>query len=530
MNRRFITLEQLKSVASALLAKINQKPDSSSLSDVSFTGDYNDLSNRPDFSNFVNQTALQNSYEAAMQQVGEHCMVIGRDYVTAGRASGATLGTKATAEGDSTTASDTGAHAEGGKTTASGIYSHAEGIFTTASGPASHTEGFYTTAQRRSQHVFGEYNVLDVTGSTTSDKGTYVEIVGNGTSSTRSNARTLDWSGNEVLAGKLTVGAGPTNNMDVATKQYVDDNALPSTAGVVKYDEALSLTDNEKSQARANIMAGGSNDNLLDNAYFVGGGSQLGDGIFPINQRGQTSYNGGITGFDRWTVDGGDFTATLESGGVRVTSTTQYAGLSQILPAYKLQNGETYTYSIVVDGVLHTKTFVANNDGNWANIYYGPDWYTPYQFINGKWTFKIINTLLSTGMNHLISKVKLEKGTVSTLLNDALPDFGEELRKCQRYLFIRDYAKNDIIANGLTNNLTMFLPVSMRSGGSPIMTFTVTPHVIGNGVISTPTSVNLVSVNGNQVQIYAPTTESHNAQAIVLYAVSATRMTIANEL
>ena len=62
------------------------------------------------------------------------------------------------------------------------------------------------------------------------------------------------------------------------------------------------------------------------------------------------------------------------------------------------------------------------------------------------------------------------------------------------------------------------------------MTFTATPYVIGNGVISTPTSVNLASVNGNQVQIYAPTTESHNAQAIVLYAGSATRMTIANEL
>jgi len=31
-----------------------------------------------------------------------------------------------------------------------------------------------------------------------------------------------------VLAGKLTVGAAPTNNMDVATKQYVDGKSLPS--------------------------------------------------------------------------------------------------------------------------------------------------------------------------------------------------------------------------------------------------------------------------------------------------------------
>ena len=40
--------------------------------------------------------------------------------------------------------------------------------------------------------------------------------------SARSNARTLDWDGNEVLSGKLTVGTAPTNNMDVATKLYVD--------------------------------------------------------------------------------------------------------------------------------------------------------------------------------------------------------------------------------------------------------------------------------------------------------------------
>lgn len=42
---------------------------------------------------------------------------------------------------------------------------------------------------------------------------------------TRSNAYTLDWDGNGVYAGKLTVGTAPTNNMDVATKQYVDNLA-----------------------------------------------------------------------------------------------------------------------------------------------------------------------------------------------------------------------------------------------------------------------------------------------------------------
>ena len=132
------------------------------------------------------------------------------------------------AEGDSTKATGNYSHSEGRLTTASGNLSHSEGIGTVASGSNSHVEGLYTTAQRRSQHVFGEYNVLDTTGSGVINKGSYIEIVGNGTSSSaRSNARTLDWSGNEVLAGKLTVGTAPTNNMDVATKQYVDNAVAP---------------------------------------------------------------------------------------------------------------------------------------------------------------------------------------------------------------------------------------------------------------------------------------------------------------
>lgn len=132
-------------------------------------------------------------------------------------------------EGLMTIAIGNNSHAEGSNTTAAGINSHAEGNYTIASGDYSHVEGRHTIANHASQHVFGEYNVEDPSTASTSSRGNYVEIVGKGTSdSVRSNARTLDWSGNEVLAGKLTVGTGPTANMDVATKQYVD----AATAGV----------------------------------------------------------------------------------------------------------------------------------------------------------------------------------------------------------------------------------------------------------------------------------------------------------
>lgn len=115
------------------------------------------------------------------------------------------------AEGQGTIANGNISHAEGDTTTASGAMSHAEGRNTIASGNQSHAEGNYTIANHASQHVFGEYNIADPSAAAGNFRGTYIEIVGNGTKNgtteSRSNARTLDWDGNEVLKGGLTVGA-----------------------------------------------------------------------------------------------------------------------------------------------------------------------------------------------------------------------------------------------------------------------------------------------------------------------------------
>lgn len=107
----------------------------------------------------------------------------------------------------------TGSFAVGTQVVASGSYAQAEGIGAESSGVNSHAEGFYTIANRRSQHVFGEYNIKEY-GDITS-KGLYVEIVGNGQSWLRSNARTLDWSGNETLAGDLTYNGNKSITSEV---------------------------------------------------------------------------------------------------------------------------------------------------------------------------------------------------------------------------------------------------------------------------------------------------------------------------
>lgn len=143
---------------------------------------------------------------------GSYTKASGSDSHAEGAATKAS-GNDSHAEGYYASATGFSSHAEGNNTTASGAQSHAEGNGTTASGTNSHAEGIYTTANHKSQHVFGESNILDPSTNQATARGNYVEIVGNGTNAVnRSNARTLDWNGNEVLAGGLTCGGDVTAN------------------------------------------------------------------------------------------------------------------------------------------------------------------------------------------------------------------------------------------------------------------------------------------------------------------------------
>lgn len=135
------------------------------------------------------------------------------------------------AEGNNTAASGYGSHAEGNNTVASGVNSHAEGDYTTASGTSSHAEGYGSKASSQFQHVQGKYNIEDKVRK-------YAHIVGNGAGDAkRSNAHTLDWQGNGWYAGKLSQEGTPTDDKDLATKKYVDDNILLEQLPILRIDE-----------------------------------------------------------------------------------------------------------------------------------------------------------------------------------------------------------------------------------------------------------------------------------------------------
>lgn len=146
------------------------------------------------------------------------------------------------AEGMQTTASGNYSHAEGGNTTASGIGSHTEGVATQASGNASHAEGRGTIANHEAQHVFGEFNTADDSEAAAGARGNYVEIVGNGTAvDSRSNARTLDWQGNETIAGTLTIEGNKEIDAESVTEIDRLKHLLPVSM-VPQNDTAASAT------------------------------------------------------------------------------------------------------------------------------------------------------------------------------------------------------------------------------------------------------------------------------------------------
>lgn len=135
-------------------------------------------------------------------------------------------GDESFAFGISTRATANRAVAFGQATHASGSRSFAMGNFSEAKGAVSTAIGSYVVAEGDSSFVVGKYNVQDETNGVADNN--YAVIVGNGTAdNARSNAMTVDWDGNVVAAGKMTVGTAPSANMDVATKAYVDVAAAP---------------------------------------------------------------------------------------------------------------------------------------------------------------------------------------------------------------------------------------------------------------------------------------------------------------
>lgn len=230
-----------------------------------------------------------------------------------------------------------------------------------------------------------------------------------------------------ALTGVLTGNGSVVSAKTLDTSSLTNDNDHIPTSGVVK----------------SAII----NQNLLDNAYFVGGGSQQGGGQFPINQRGQASYPNAGYGVDRWkNADGSAY--TVGADGITWTNPGAAASFVQSIEQSSELNGKTVTLSWLIDGVLYTDTATlpSNPSGETYPIYkqytFGHSgiggWYdtqTDYRW------HVFINATGGTAGTYNIQAAKLEFGDTQTLAHqengawvlNEIPNFQQELAKCQRY-------------------------------------------------------------------------------------------------
>lgn len=227
------------------------------------------------------------------------------------------------------------------------------------------------------------------------------------------------------------------------------DSAAVSVEGAVKYNAQQTLTEEQKEQARANIGApapytagdgiaiSGSviatkvqpcNRNLLDNWYFGN----------PVNQR---DVSGTISSagyfLDRWKLVSGSVTVNTDGitlngtmqqvletapvGTVTASALTQ-AGVGEVVPTY---NSETKTVTVTAAG----EKLVA------VKLELGTEQTLAHQNSSGAW-----------------------------VLNE-MPDYGEELTKCMRYLQIistpYDTSGNGVAIGYANNTVDLWVPIPL---------------------------------------------------------------------
>lgn len=195
--------------------------------------------------------------------------------------------------------------------------------------------------------------------------------------------------------------------------------------------------------------------NLLDNACFVGGGT--GWGVFPVNQRGQTSYASPsvtpVQTIDRWYIRDGSEIRLLDTG---VNVSLQSGGRFAQVIAQDLVAGEVYTVSLLIGSIGSggpINVYVQENGGDYLspiNSLISQNGLFSQTFVCPKTESYLIiftNSSQST-LAFDLTAVKIELGDTQTLAYQKsdgtwamLPqnlNYQQELAKCQAYYWEGD--------------------------------------------------------------------------------------------
>lgn len=245
-----------------------------------------------------------------------------------------------------------------------------------------------------------------------------------------------------------------------------------------------------------------SNPNILDNWYFTN----------PVNQRGDTQHTGAsVTYFiDRWKCGGYNQTIELTQQGLHWSSNTGI-WLGQPIENYDDLVGKVVTVSALIDNVLYSATGTVSKTGSIATRT-PSDVYLEVTHVEKGVRFVTYST--NTQQISILA-VKLELGSQQTLAhqeNDVwvlneIPDYGEQLRRCQRYFVnfnpnkVNWFAMPPAVASNTTQAYSaVTLPVAMRAqpvvsyGGNIALSQDV-DHLVTGMIVSDQT------FTGNSIQL-----------------------------
>lgn len=295
-------------------------------------------------------------------------------------------------------------------------------------------------------------------------------------------ARRLLWSSVKTALGKLFV--------PLARK--INGKALSGDVTLTGDDIALGTGD---STSLSTALTYRSNPNLLVNWYFPR----------PVNQRGQTEYTtGGAYTLDRWWMQY-DTTLSIVDGGIKIGGkwdVHQY--FENTLP------NATYTLSLLYKDRTGSDPLrlIAGNrtDGDLAQTESkDASGILSITFSTAKSNKVNFGFTGSTDNSAIIIAIKLELGDTQTLAHkengvwvlNEIPDYGEQLRRCQSYLFSARGTTNYVCVgsgyisvDGTEAIIVVPTPVSLRA----------TPVCMVNGILHVDTSYG-EGVTGNNVSL-----------------------------
>ena len=282
---------------------------------------------------------------------------------------------------------------------------------------------------------------------------------------------TIDWAfvfqyGN---ASEVTVTLDPVGLVSIGMVGQPDGVAGLGDNGAVPVEQGG--TGATTAPAALTALGAGVRPNLLDNAYFVGGGT--GYGTFPVNQKGVLSGNTDRQFIcDRWGQFGSEWRLTKDGLIMAKRSDAASWSFYQQIPVETLHQlvGKVVTVSVLLDSVLVTATQVLVSpityfpfeNGERAEIYVPDDDTVGSVQYYGSATTRTVKAM------------KFEMGAGQTLAyQDAdgawhlLPqpdsDYVTQLLRCQQYLFDCGNTLENFpaIMNGTWGSATVQIPIPM---------------------------------------------------------------------